>query len=190
MRIDKNIDLLIVIDFLNDFISGSLAVPGAEELVPVINEYLRKFNNKVFVMESHPKDHSSFIAQGGPWPVHCEAGTYGAMLHKGVKIDWYHDTVITKGNYVGGDGYSGFENPDLLSVIEIIAPNKVFICGLATDYCVRATVLDALKQVHADDIYLLTDAIKAVNVKPTDGEKAIEEMSSAGAIPTTLNDIE
>ena len=137
----------------------------------------------------HPKNHSSFTEQGGLWPSHCVVDTKGVEFHPDLNIDEKMSFIINKGTEVDKDAYSAFDGTGLDMVLPGIDVKRLFVCGLATDYCVKATVLDALK-MKGLKVYLLTDAIKAVNVKPGDGDAAIEEMCVKGnAIPITFAEL-
>lgn len=196
MKIYPN-DILVVVDFQNDFITGSLAVPEAEMIVPVIKSYIEKFSNIIFTMDSHPMNHSSFIEQGGPWPPHCVTATEGCELHDDIYMKLKKMSIekrggfdiIHKGQRVDKDEYSGFENPRMLEEIEAIDPNRIFFCGLALDYCVKATIEGALAELNCP-IYLLTDAVKAVNVEPEDGVNALKDLATSGVRFITLQEIE
>lgn len=176
-------DALIVVDVQNDFLpGGSLAVPDGDEVISVLNEYLAQFETHslpVFATRDwHPSDHCSFEAQGGVWPVHCVAETDGA--HFATQLELPADTmVISKATRADEEAYSGFQGTDLTRQLHEENIERVFIGGLATDYCVLETVRDAL--AHDFEVVLLTDAIRAVNVESDDGEKAITEMSRSGA---------
>jgi nicotinamidase/pyrazinamidase len=176
-------DALIIVDMQQDFLpGGALAVPHGDAVIPVINRYAAEFSRRglpVFATRDwHPPDHCSFQEQGGPWPPHCVAETPGAQFPPALKLP--KDTIIIhKATSPAPDAYSGFQGTDLEALLRERGCRRVFVCGLATDYCVRATVLDALK---ADfDAVLLEDAVRPVDVKPGDGERAIQEMKAAGA---------
>jgi nicotinamidase/pyrazinamidase len=189
LKINPDSDLLLVVDVQNDFISGSLPVPNGAEVVPVINKYIEKFPQRIFSRDMHPANHISFIEQGGPWPPHCVAGSRGAYFHEDLNVSPADNTFVSKGVKVEKDAYSAFDDTVLEHVLFKRGIKRIFICGLATDYCVKASVLDALK-INGISVYLLTDAIRAVNVNPGDGEKAIEEMVEAGAIPMSIHKLE
>ena len=181
----KTGDALVAVDIQNDFFGqGSLPVPQAEEVVPVINRYIELFQSKglpVFATRDwHPQNHSSFKDQGGPWPVHCVAGSKGAEFHKDFHLP-DSGVVISAATTVAKDAYSGFEGTDLDNQMKSAGIGRLFIGGLATDYCVLNTVKDGIK--HGYTIFLLEDAIRAVNVNPDDGKKAIEEMVRLGTVP-------
>jgi nicotinamidase/pyrazinamidase len=170
---------LLVVDVQNDFCppSGSLAVPRGDEVVPVINQLAGHFEVVVTTQCWHPANHCSFVAQGGPWPPHCVAGTAGAELYPGLKLAAAHR--VLKGKLAEKDAYSGFDDTDLLAWLRDQQVDTVFVSGLATDYCVRATVLDARKAgLHA---FAVTDACRGVEVRPGDSERAWKDMLDAGA---------
>lgn len=176
-------DALIMVDVQNDFLpGGSLAVPDGDEVVPTLNLYVRAFESQHLPIYAtrdwHPANHCSFTAQGGIWPPHCVAGTGGADFSPG--LTYPEDTVIvSKATTPQKDAYSGFEGTDLAQRLRDQGVRRLFIGGLATDYCVLNTVKDALK--HNFTVFLLQDAIRAVNVKQDDGNNAEREMQSLGA---------
>jgi len=179
---------LIVVDVQNDFLpGGSLAVPDGDAVVPVLNRYLAEFSARELPVYAtrdwHPANHCSFKARGGPWPPHCVAGTHGAQFAAGLKFPT-GATVISKAEKPDKDAYSGFEGTDLDARLRARKVKRLFIGGLAADYCVLNTVRDALSLGH--EVYLLTDAIRAVNINPDDGPKAEAEMQRLGAKPITL----
>ncbi len=185
-------DGLIVVDVQKDFLpGGSLAVPGGDQVIPVINRYIETLRSKglpVFATRDwHPEGHSSFRSQGGPWPPHCLAGTEGAAFPPALQLP--PDTeLISKGTDIHTDAYSGFEGTDLDERLRSRGVGRLLIGGLATDYCVLNTVKDGLKLGYR--VLLLQDAIKAVNVNPDDGKRAVEEMVSLGALPIQWEMIE
>ncbi len=181
-------DALLVIDIQNDFLpGGSLAVPEGDQVIPVLNGYIDQFINRqlpVFATRDwHPSNHCSFIQQGGPWPEHCIADSKGAEFASGLHLP-VSTYIISKGTEVEQDGYSGFANRTLKEQLDNAGACRLFIGGLATDYCVLNTVRDALSCHYR--VLLLTDAMRAVNVQRQDGENAINEMIQKGAIPITL----
>jgi nicotinamidase/pyrazinamidase len=170
---------LIVVDFQNDFCpGGSLPVPDGDKIAPLINKLAQKFKTVITTQDWHPPNHVSFVAQGGQWPVHAVMGTFGAELHPDFDATVASARVI-KGNNPDKEAYSAFQDTDLHDILKGGNFDRVFICGLATDYCVRATVLDALRLGY--EVYLVEDAVRAVNVNPDDGENALAEMQTAGA---------
>lgn len=186
---------LIVVDVQNDFCpGGALAVADGDAVVPVLNRWIDAFRRAgrpvVYTQDWHPADHLSFKEQGGIWPVHCVQGSPGAEFHPQLKVDGY---VFRKAFRPDKEGYSGFEGrlaqpedgqgaptgPDLASWLKARGVRKVYVGGLATDYCVRATVLDAL--ANGFEAALIRDGARAVNVQSGDEEKAVAEMQAAGA---------
>ncbi len=176
-------DALIVVDVQNDFLpGGALAVPDGDAVIPVLNLYTNLFEHEelpiVATRDWHPEDHCSFEPRGGPWPPHCVAGTEGAAF--ATALDLHNDTVvISKAETADAEAYSGFQGTGLDDWLRERGVRRVFVGGLATDYCVKETVRDALKLGY--EVVLLTDAIRAVNVEPDDGEDAITEMVREGA---------
>ena len=185
-------DALVIVDVQRDFLpGGALAVPRGDEVVPVLNSYIRLFRDKglpiIATRDWHPPNHCSFKKQGGPWPPHCVQDTPGAQFAPGLELP--RDVIIiSKATRPQEEAYSGFEGTDMDEKLKALGVKRLFVGGLATDYCVLSTVKDALKLGYR--VYLLLDAIRAVDVNPGDGERAIEEMKSLGAIPITLEDLE
>jgi len=174
---------LIVVDVQNDFCpGGSLAVNKGDEVVPPLNKLIGEFLDRgepVFkTRDWHPPKTKHFTLYGGTWPVHCVQGTPGAEFHHDLAND-PRITVISKGTDEGTDGYSGFDGTNLAQVLRDDGVREVWVGGLATDYCVKHTVLDALHEGF--DVRAMADAMRAVNVNADDGAKALEEMRSAGA---------
>jgi nicotinamidase/pyrazinamidase len=172
------VEALIAVDVQNDFCpGGALAVPAGDEVVPEIKRLAQTVAVVVATRDWHPPDHASFAAQGGPWPEHCVQGTPGAELHPGIDRDAI-DVVIDKGRAADTEGYSGFEDTDLERVLREQGVEVVHIAGLALDYCVRATALDARRLGF--DVVVHRDATRAVEVSPGDGERAVAELLAAG----------
>ena len=172
---------LIVVDFQNDFTpGGALGVPGGDEIAPRINELTASgdFDLVVATRDWHPAEHGSFARQGGPWPDHCVQGTPGAELHAGLDRGAL-DTVIDKGQDPATEGYSGFDATELESVLRDRGIDAVTVVGLATDYCVKHTALDALRAGF--DVRVERAAVRPVEVRPGDGEAALDEVAAAGA---------
>lgn len=186
---------LIVVDVQNDFCpGGALGVDEGDAVVPILNDWIAAFHRAgrpvIYTQDWHPANHASFKEQGGIWPVHCVQGTKGAAFHPDLTVDGY---VFRKAFTVEKEGYSGFDGflvedaaesgapsgPDLAAWLKEQGVKKVYVGGLTTDYCVRATVLDAIK--HGFQAVFIQDASKPVNVQPDDEKKAIEEMRAAGA---------
>ncbi|MCL4558352.1 MAG: nicotinamidase [Deltaproteobacteria bacterium] len=184
-------DALIVVDVQRDFCpGGSLAVPAGDRVVPVLNRYIGRFSAgslPVFATRDwHPENHMSFEAYGGPWPPHCVKGTDGAKFHPELKL--HESTVIvSKATEPGEEAYSGFQGTELESMLRKLKIKRVFVGGLATDYCVKNTVLDAIKAGFST--FLLTDASMGVDVNAGDCRRAVDQMISAGAIGITFSDV-
>lgn len=134
----------------------------------------------------HPADHVSFGAQGGPWPVHCQAGTPGAEFHPALETGRI-ERVFSKGTDPAREAYSAFDETGLAAWLRERGIERLYVAGLATDYCVRASVLDALREGFR--VVVLEDAIGAVNVQPGDGERALAEMRAAGASVSGSEDV-
>lgn len=174
-------DALLAVDVQRDFEpGGALAVPDGDEVVPVLAAWVRQFDRQklpVFASRDwHPEGHCSFTAQGGPWPPHCIAGTPGAEIDPALGLP-ADATIISKGETVDKDAYSAFEGTALDDVLSSKAINRLFIGGLATEYCVLNTARDALDKGY--DVVLLRDAIRAID--PADGDRAIDELRGKGA---------
>lgn len=184
-------DALIVVDVQNDFLpGGSLAVAQGDEVVPVLNRYLAAFADHRLPIYAtrdwHPLDHCSFVAQGGPWPPHCIAGSAGAAFAPELQLP-PRTTIVSKATERDRDAYSGFEDTELDEQLLQAKIQRVFVGGLATDYCVLQTARDA--RWLGFQVFLLTDAIRAVNVHPEDGAKAIDTLLRLGVQPITLTDL-
>lgn len=187
----KQGDALIVVDVQKDFLpGGALAVAGGDKIIPVVNAYTERFIRShlpVFATRDwHPSHHRSFAAQGGPWPVHCVAGSKGAEFAPGLLLP---DTVVivSTGDTAEAEGYSAFENPKLESRLNNASIQRLFVCGIATDYCVLQTVRDALRLGYK--VFLLHDALAAVNTHPQDGLEAERIMADEGARLITLDEL-
>ena len=182
-------DALIIVDVQNDFLpGGALAVPHGDEVVPVLNHYIDLFLTKglpiIATRDWHPVNHCSFHAQGGPWPPHCIANGPGAEFAAGLRLP-AEFVIISKAAAPNKDAYSGFGDTELEAVLRSHGVRRVFVGGLATDFCVLNTVKDALDNRY--QVYVLNDAIRAVNVHPGDGRNAEQEMVAKGAIMITLD---
>jgi nicotinamidase/pyrazinamidase len=171
-------EALLIIDVQNDFTpGGALGVPGGDAVVAPLVRAASAAGFVVKTGDAHTADHCSFTDQGGTWPVHCVAGTHGAELHPA--IDALDGPLIQKAMTQGADAYSGFDGTRLTELLRDAGIRHVLVGGLATDYCVKATVLDALRAGFRTTV--LADAIAAVDVEPGDGRRALEEMVAAGA---------
>ena len=182
---------LLVVDVQRDFCpGGALAVKGGDEVVPGINRVIEWFERAglpiFFTRDWHPPNHISFRGQGGPWPPHCVQGTAGAGFHPLLRIP-PGAVVISKGDDPRAEAYSGFQGTDLEGRQKGMGVDTIFIAGLTTDYCVRESTLDAR---HAGfGVEVMRDCIRAVNLRPEDGERAVSDMRSAGATLTTSSDV-
>ena len=190
--INKNRDALIIVDVQRDFCSGgALPVPEGERIIPVLNKYIEKFSKAggliVATRDWHPPNHISFKNYGGTWPPHCIQGTPGADFHPDLKLP-KESKIVSKASQADKEAYSGFDGTDLERELRDAGIRRVFVGGLATDYCVKSTVLDALNLGF--ETVLLLDAIKGVDVNPGDSERAIREMLESGAKKASLSDFE
>ena len=183
---------LIIVDVQNDFCpGGALAVPDGDRVVPVLNKYVRIFQAHhgpiVATRDWHPRNHCSFKPFGGIWPPHCIQDSPGGKFHVGLNLP-KESEIVSKGTNVKVEAYSGFQQTSLAEWLRMRKVETVFVGGLATDYCVKSTVLDALK-AGFKAIYL-SDASRGVNLKPKDSEQAEQEMLQAGATKAVLDEVE
>lgn len=188
---------LLIVDVQNDFCpGGALPVPDGDRVVPVLNAYARKFaaiEAPIFASRDwHPEVTRHFKAQGGPWPPHCVAGSRGAAFHSDLDLP-PGAAVLTKGTNPEDDGYSAFEAVDsernsLAQALKTDAVSTLFVGGLATEYCVRASVLDGLNA--GLDVVVLLDAVRGIDVQEGDVARALDEMLRAGARTATLATID
>jgi nicotinamidase/pyrazinamidase len=171
---------LIIVDFQNDFTpGGALAVPDGDAIADRLNALAASgdYDLVVATRDLHPPDHGSFAEHGGPWPVHCVQGTDGAELHPAL-LRARVDAIVDKGQDRDTEGYSGFEGTGLADLLRERGISEVTVVGLATDYCVKNTALDALRngfQVTVD-----STAVRGVEVQPGDSERALAEVRAAG----------
>lgn len=182
-------DALVLVDVQNDFMqNGSLAVKDADAILPPLNAYVAlaaEAGIPIFATRDfHPANHCSFRERRGPWPAHCVAGTPGAELSPKLRLP---DSVILveKGSDPDRDAYSGFDGTKLEERLHERGIRRLFIGGLATDFCVLETVRDAIRLGF--EVVLLADAVKAIDVG--NGERAREEMEKLGARPATLETV-
>ena len=173
---------LLVVDYQNDFTppGGALAVAEGDEIVERINELMRSGDHDLVVAtrDWHPADHGSFTEQGGTWPVHCVQGTEGAELHPSLDRGAI-DMVVDKGQDRDTEGYSGFDGTRLAELLRERGIDRVTVVGLATDYCVKQTALEALQEGFT--VIVDTRAVRGVEVEPGDSERALAELRAAGA---------
>lgn len=189
VHIDEH-SVLVVVDVQNDFCpGGAIPVPDGDKIVPMLNEYVKKFKKTgaaiVFTRDWHPPDHSSFKSQGGPWPPHCVQNSKGAEFHKALILPPGAE-IVSKADKQD-EAYSFLQGTDLAREFHQRGLTKMFVGGLATDYCVKETVLDGLK--HGFEVYHLDDASRAVNVRPNGFESALGEMVKRGAKRVTYGDV-
>lgn len=185
---------LVVVDVQNDFADpgGSLYVEGGEHIVPTVNAEIEKARDQgalvIYTQDWHPEQTPHFQRDGGIWPVHCVQDTTGAEFHPHLTVADHEHEVVRKG-HDGRDGYSGFSVRDPVSgerddtvlheMLTAIDIERLVICGLATDYCVVETVLDA--RMLGYPVVVLGDAVRAVDLQPGDGAAAFSRMRDAGA---------
>ena len=184
-------DALLVVDVQNDFLpGGALGIHGGDAIVEPLNRVLaawRSHGLPVFLSRDwHPPGHCSFAAQGGPWPVHCVAGTPGAAFAPALDVA-PGDVVISKATRGDKEAYSALDGTPLADALRARTITRLFVGGLATDYCVRATGLDA--RAAGLDVVVLSDAVCAVNVRPGDGERALRELAAAGCRAATTGEV-
>jgi nicotinamidase-related amidase len=171
-------DALIVVDVQNDFLpGGALGVPEGDRVIEPINRIMPLFDYVVGTRDWHPEEHPHFNDYGGPWPYHCLQGTPGAEFAPDLLTDHF-DEVLSKGTHPSSHGYDAFEANDLAHRLRERGIKRVFVSGLATDYCVRATALAAADAGF--ETILLRDAVAAVNANPSDESDALSEMASHG----------
>jgi nicotinamidase/pyrazinamidase len=178
----RSTDALILVDVQNDFCpGGSLAVSGGDEVVPVLNGWIAAAEKAGAVVAAsrdwHPSGHVSFRESGGPWPAHCIQMTRGAEFHPQLQVP-KDAPIVSKGAERERDNYSAFAGTGLGDQLRRRGVRRVFVGGLAQDYCVRATVLDALQEGF--EVHLLLNATRPVDV--AGGQRAVEEMRAAGCI--------
>ena len=177
-------DALIVVDVQKDFCpGGALAVPDGDEVVPVINRLQELFTTVVFSRDWHPPGHVSFSEEpkfvDGSWPKHCLAGSDGAAFHPQLQVP-LHATVVSKGTKKDREAYSMFEAGDLAQTLRHQQIERLFVAGLATNYCVKETVLAALKEGFR--VVVVSDACRGLDIPKGAVPKALDEMSKAGAL--------
>jgi nicotinamidase/pyrazinamidase len=182
---------LIIVDVQRDFCTGgALPVPEGDHVVPVLNRYVKKFvkaRAPIYATRDwHPPNHVSFTSQGGSWPQHCVQNTEGAEFHPGLELP-ERVKIVSKALEPSREAYSGFEGTDLAEDLRKQGISRLFIGGLATDYCVKNTVLDALDLGF--EVILLEDAIRGVEVTAGDSDKAIRDMVEKGAKTATSTQI-
>ena len=176
------VDALIIVDYQNDFArpDGALSVPAGEDVAEHINALAASGDYELVVAtrDWHPPDHGSFTEQGGIWPVHCVQGTPGAELHPALDTGPI-DAIVDKGQDPQTEGYSAFDATSLAETLRARGVDSVTVVGLATDYCVKNTALDALREGFA--VRIDRAGIRGVDVEPGDSERALDELAAAGA---------
>ncbi len=193
---DDRSSALLIVDVQNDFCpGGALAVQEGDRVVPVLSRLAERagaLGLPVYASRDwHPPESVHFKSGGGPWPVHCVAGTPGARLHPDLRLP-AQAMIVTKGTSGADDGYSAFEGTvagrgAFAEDLRARGVTHLIVGGLATDYCVRASVLDARRL--GLDVTVVSDAVRAVDVQPGDGERALKEMQEAGAELKTSDEI-
>jgi len=176
-------DALLIVDVQNDFLPGGhLPVPAGDQVIPALNSAIALFRAQALPIYAtrdwHPPNHCSFKPNGGIWPPHCIEGTPGAAFPAALELP-PDATIVSKGTMQERDAYSGFEETALADMLHAAAVSRLFVGGLATDYCVLNTVSDAL--AHGFDVVLMPDAMRAIELQPGDGQAAIDTMCERGA---------
>lgn len=184
-------DALLVIDMQVDFLpGGALGVPDGHEVVAPINHLIALYREQGLPIYAsrdwHPEDHCSFQAQGGPWPPHCMAGTPGAAFSAELALP-DDAIVVSKAESADADAYSAFNGTTLAAQLRARGVRRVTVCGLATDYCVLNTVTDALEEGF--NTIIVPEAMRAVDVQPGDGRRAMDRMVARGAVPVRLGEV-
>ena len=190
MSIDER-SALIIVDVQNDFLpGGSLAVSEGDGVIPVLNRYIERFEGEggaiYATRDWHPEGHSSFASEGGMWPRHCVQGSKGAAFDYRLALP-AGTPIVSKGTESDKEAYSGFQGTHLAETLRERGITRLYVGGLATDYCVKNTVLDGLQ--NGFETFYLADAAKGVEVNAGDVANAEREMIDAGAVATTLDDL-
>lgn len=178
---------LIVVDVQRDFCpGGALPAKEGDKVVPGLNRVIKAFDEAglpiFFTRDWHPPDHRSFASQDGRWPPHCVQGSEGAKFHPGLNIP-PKAQVVSKGTDPAAEAYSGFQGTDLEWRLKTYGVTRIFVGGLATDYCVKETSLDARRAGF--EVFVLKDCVRAVDAQKGDGARALIEIRKAGAKLTT-----
>lgn len=185
-------DALLIVDMQYDFLpGGSLGVPGGDEVIAPINRLLGRFGEQSLPVYAsrdwHPADHCSFAARGGPWPPHCVADTRGAAFSDALRLP-PDVVVVSKADRSDVDAYSAFNGTGLAGQLRARGIRRVVVCGLATDYCVLNTALDA--RANGFEVLVVPEAMRAVEVDPGDGERALARMLAHGARAVRVDELE
>lgn len=183
--------VLILIHVQNDFCpGGALPVTEGDTIIPLINRYIGLFQSErlpvVATRDWHPPNHCSFKEQGGMWPVHCVQGSRGAQFRADLHIP-NGSLIISGATNPKKEAYSAFDGTSLNDHLEDMGAQTLYVVGLATDYCVKQTVLDGCQLGYR--VVVMEDAMRGVNLQPDDSKKALQEMSDAGAIKATASDL-
>ncbi|GGC08221.1 bifunctional pyrazinamidase/nicotinamidase [Marinobacterium zhoushanense] len=184
-------DALLLVDLQRDFLpGGALGVADGDQVIPVVSDLIALFKARkrpiLATRDWHPPKHCSFQPQGGPWPPHCIQQTPGSGWAPGLNLP-PSTLIVSKGTAISPDAYSGFQGTDLAQQLSELNCQRLFVAGLATDYCVLQTVLDARKLGF--EVQVVEDAIRAVNVNPGDGIRALDQILDSGAELITLQDL-
>ncbi len=187
-QVNSKTDALIVIDVQRDFCEGgALPVPRGDEVVPVLNRWLRIDGLlKIATRDWHPRDHCSFTAHGGSWLPHCVQNTPGAEFHPALHVAEV-GAVFSKGADPARDAYSDFNAAEFSLLLKRRNIRRLWIGGLATEYCIKATVLDGCKAGY--HLFVIVDAIRGIEAKPGDCEQAMRTMTEAGAVFVSSDDV-
>lgn len=173
-------DALVIVDVQNDFMpGGALGVPDGDKIFAALNPLTRRFGLVVATQDWHPPDHMSFAERGGPWPPHCVQMTPGAELHSGLDQSSV-GVIVRKGYDPSAEQYSTFDKTGLGDMLKCRGFNRAFLAGLATEYCVHDSAIDALNE--GLQIVVLTDCIAGIDVNPGDSARALQDVSAKGAI--------
>ena len=183
--------VLLLVHLQNDFCpGGALAVSEGDQIIPLVNQYIGLFRSQglpiIATRDWHPSNHCSFTEQGGVWPVHCVQGSWGAQFHADLHIP-NGSLIISGATNPQKEAYSSFDGTSLNDHLEDMGAKTLFITGLATDYCVKQTALDACKLGY--NVLVLEDAIRGVNLKPDDSANALQDMLAAGALKTNAHEL-
>jgi nicotinamidase/pyrazinamidase len=190
-RIDRKSDALIIVDIQKDFCpGGALGIKNGDDIIPLVNSLQGCFSTVVFSRDWHPADHCSFSANPAfidkSWPTHCVAHSPGAHFHDDLSIP-DGSIIISKGEFRDREEYSAFQNPRLQRTLSELNIERLFICGLATDYCVKSTSLDALQAGYK--VCVILEAVRGVDVPPGTVEQALKKIAAAGAILVHQNEL-
>jgi nicotinamidase/pyrazinamidase len=179
-RNNKEETALIIVDVQHDFLpGGALAVPDGDQVIQPIVKAAATVGHVFASRDWHPENHLSFAKQGGPWPKHCVAGTHGANLHPKIQALVKNENIINKATTTEKDAYSAFNGTKLDEKLKQLGVKKLYVTGLATDYCVKQTVIDACKLGYS--VTVLKQACRGVNVNSNDSNQAYQEMEQSGS---------